>query len=129
MVITRRAPVSALLLLGLIACATAGTDIGSETGSGSVAPYPGVDAVTAATRRYLPVSFETHDAHIEWLGGDCRKCHHEEEPVKRQACRNCHAHAPVPMHKSCRGCHIAVVRDRPASAAPIECLGCHVEPK
>ena len=126
---TKRNGVSALLLLGLIACAT----VGSGTGSEVVAPYAGVDAATSATRRYLPVSFATHDAHVERLGRDCGKCHHEDGAgggVKlgdKQACRNCHAHSPVPMHKTCRGCHLAIVTDRPESPAPIERLGCHVE--
>ena len=123
--------VSAVLLLVLVACATTGSEIGSDVG----APYVGVDGASGATRRYLPVSFETHDDHVEWLGGDCRKCHHgdgaggETNRGVERACRDCHAHAPGPMHKSCRGCHFAIVRDRPDSTAPIECLECHVERK
>ena len=96
-----------------------------------------LDAVTRATTRYKPLSFRTHQEHVERLGGSCVECHHliDEQPPEVQSCSQCHNQAEARLdlkaasHEACRGCHQRERErtDRPARPAPVECLECHVE--
>jgi hypothetical protein len=98
---------------------------------------PVLDAVSAATRRYEPVAFASHDKHAQGLKIDCLTCHHEmgaaDSAVRK--CGSCHdapgAKTPYvdAMHASCRGCHEKHVKDHPASKAPTACGSCHPERK
>ncbi len=96
---------------------------------------PLLDATSGATTRYLPVSFRSHDRHVEELGLACSACHHElqGQQAQPQACSSCHDHAGSAVdltdasHGSCRGCHQQTVEQDPASLAPVGCLECHQE--
>lgn len=98
---------------------------------------PVLDAVTAATPRYLPVIFTTHDAHAKEFSIKCQTCHHDikSESEKPKSCSSCHNKPDAKvdltnaMHKSCRGCHLKYKSEDKDSTAPIDCLGCHTERK
>ncbi len=100
---------------------------------------PTIDDVSAATTKYLPVVFKSHDKHAKEYGLKCVDCHHEfkgkndeEEPI---ACSSCHVGSESrigltdAMHKSCRGCHEKHKALKKESTAPVACLKCHTERK
>jgi hypothetical protein len=96
---------------------------------------PVIDAKTAATPRYLPVEFTTHDEHAKRLGGKCGRCHHNDDSAqgKPKACAACHATPEAKTalvdayHQQCRGCHKAEKKKNKDTVAPTKCLGCHKE--
>lgn len=98
---------------------------------------PVIDAKTAATTRYLPVVFATHDAHAKAQKGNCMACHHDltDNKAKPATCTSCHCQKDATltltdaMHKSCRGCHEKDKVLNKNSKAPTKCLGCHMERK
>lgn len=96
---------------------------------------PVIDAKTAATPRYMPIEFTSHDAHAKRLDGKCGRCHHKDTTTqgKPQACGSCHARPDADLklvdayHKQCRDCHKDSKAKKADSPAPLKCLGCHKE--
>jgi len=99
---------------------------------------PVIDALSMATPRYLPVVFQSHDAHAKTYGIHCQECHHDIQSADEtpDACSSCHNQTDDDnlslmniMHHNCRNCHFAKKQSNPAAKAPIQCLECHQERK
>ena len=96
---------------------------------------PLMDATSAATARYQPVEFVSHERHYRHYGISCQDCHHElkQGASAPTACSDCHDRASsatdltAAAHQSCRGCHQDQLADQADSRAPVDCLGCHQE--
>ena len=88
---------------------------------------PPVDAVSGATRRYLPMEVESHLMHAE-LSLPCTACHHEAEASVAR-CVTCHTGDAERrgMHGKCVPCHQQERAKKADSPAPVACLECHRE--
>jgi len=102
-----------------------------------VAVSPVIDSTTSATTRYLPVKFDSHDAHTKDFGLSCTSCHHDIVSVneKTSPCSTCHDKADAKvsmkdaMHKSCVSCHREYKKKNGETSCPTGCLDCHTERK
>jgi all-trans-retinol 13,14-reductase len=107
----------------------------SDVASDPDALQPVIDSTTGATTRYLPVTFASHDDHVEQYGLACEACHHTLDglAVQPQPCSACHDQRGSTVdlsdasHESCRGCHREVLQRDPESLAPVDCMACHRE--
>jgi hypothetical protein len=95
---------------------------------------PVLDATTAATPRYKPLTWEKHFDHAKALKGNCKRCHHDLRGSNTTAgkCADCHS-TPVDdmtlteaWHGLCRNCHLSDQLNG-QNHGPTKCLGCHEE--
>ncbi len=107
-------------------------DVASDPTEGAVGLV--IDATSAATSRYQPVVFDSHERHQAQYGVACNVCHHDiqGQAMAPRSCSDCHdlegaiIDLTEASHRSCRGCHQQRLEFGQVEA-PVACLECHRE--